>query len=135
MELIQFHKLRTGVQSNASPGSREDLTSVEAALKHSLEATGLFEEVEVETTEDPDHLVIGLCKFAPNLSESQVASRLEQLWEDRVRYQFWEAHATLVDEDHVEFEAATRSGTAGHYVTVHIVAQKATIPVQRSWGY
>ncbi len=131
MELLHFHKLRTGVQVNAAPGSAEAIARAAEDLKEGLLATGLFEEVEVDRTDNPDSLVIALCHFNPGLTEAQVAGRLEQLWEDRLRYQFWEAHAMLLDEGHVEFEAATRSGSAGHYVTVHIVAQKAAIPAQR----
>ena len=39
-----------------------------------------------------------------------------------------------MENGHVEFEAATRYSSAGHYVTVHLVAQKAAIPVQRPGG-
>lgn len=131
MELIQYHKMRTAVQANASPGRPDELVSAEHRLAQGLRDSGLFEEVEVGHTDNVDNLVIALCKFPEQLTEAQVAARLEQLWQDVLRYQFWEAHATLVDRDHVEFQGATRTGTNGHYVTVHIVAQKAFIPAQR----
>ena len=63
-----------------------------------------------------------------------VARHLERIWGDRVSYPFWEAHAFHVENGHVEFEAATRHSSAGHYVTVHLVAQKASIPAQRPGG-
>lgn len=132
MDLLQFHKMRTAVQDNAYPGSGKDLTAMERSLRNLLMASGLFEEVEVEHTDDPDQLVIALCQFRPLYSERDVAAYLERVWNDRVRYPFWEAHSVLVDEEHVEFEAATRNGTGGHYVTVHLVAQKARIPAQRT---
>lgn len=131
MDLVQFHKMRTAVQGNAYPGSGRDLTSMEETLRDLLLTSGVFHEVEVEHTDDPDQLVIALCHFKPDLSERDVAQLVERLWEQRVRYPFWEAHAVLVGEEHVEFEAATRDSTAGHYVTVHLVAQRAPVPAQR----
>ena len=131
MDLVQFHKMRTAVQGNAYPGSGRDLTSMEGTLRDLLLTSGVFDEVEVEHTDDPDQLVIALCHFKPDLSERDVAQLIERLWEQRVRYPFWEAHAVLVGEEHVEFEAATRNSTGGHYVTVHLVAQRAPVPAQR----
>lgn len=131
MDLLQFHKMRTAVQDNAFPGSGHELESMEANFRDLLMASGLFETVEVERTDDPDRLVIGLCQFRPDLSERDIAVVVERLWQDRVRYPFWEAHSLLVAQEHVEFEAATRHSANGHYITVHVVATRARIPAQR----
>jgi hypothetical protein len=128
--------MRTAVQDNAFPGRPAELSTVEQALRDRLMASGIFEDVEVEHTDDVDELVIAMCKFPSQMSHVQIAQRLEQAWEDRVRFDFWEVHATLAEDDQVEFQGATRSGSAGEYVTVHIVAQKAPVPAQRvgsSW--
>ncbi len=127
-----FHRLRTAIQDNASPGAEPDLEVVEGTFRDLLMSSGVFEEVEVGHTDDPDHLVIALCRFRPFYSERDVATLLEKMWADRVRYPFWEAHAIRTLEDHVEFEAASRVGPHGHYVTVHLVAQRAGIPEQRA---
>ncbi|RYU14163.1 hypothetical protein [Nocardioides iriomotensis] len=132
MDLMQFHRMRTAIQDNASPGPEQELVTVEGSLRYMLLTSGLFEEVEVEHTDDPDQLVIALCQFKPEVAAADVARRLEEIWADRVSYSFWEAHATDVMSDHVEFEAATRPSTVGGYVTVHLVAQRAVIPAQRS---
>jgi hypothetical protein len=132
MEIAQYHKLRRAVQTNASPGSASELRAVKADLQAALASVGLFEEVEVDYTDDLDHLVIAMFKFPEHLSRSEVAARLELMWEDRLRYPFWEAHTTRIDEDQVEFQGATRAGSTGHYVTLHIVAQMARVPVQRA---
>jgi len=131
MEMLQFHRMRTAIQVNASPGKPEDLESVEGNLRELLMASGLFEEVEVDHTDDPDQLVIALCQFRPFYTESDVAARLEEIWADRVRYPFWEAHSVHTAADFVEFEGASRVSQLGHYVTVHLIAQKARIPEQR----
>ena len=134
MKLMHFHTLRSGVQINASPATEQALVAMETDLRDALGDSGLFDSVEVEHTDDPDQLVIALCKFLPFFTEDDVARHLERIWGDRVSYPFWEAHAFHVENGHVEFEAATRHSSAGHYVTVHLVAQKASIPVQRAGG-
>lgn len=131
MNLMQFHRMRKAIQVNAAPGSTRDLTTVEASLRSMLVSSGLFADVEVERTDDPDQLVIALCTFDPHVAEADVAGRLERMWADRVSYPFWEAHVLLVESDHVELEAASRPSPVGGYVTVHLVAQKARIPAQR----
>ncbi len=131
MDLLQFHKMRRAIQDNAPPGSGPEVSSVESTLRDVLMASGLFEDVEVGSTDDRDQLVIALCRFRPFYTEDDVAAGLEAIWDDRVRYPFWEAHALRVDDGHIEFEAATRHSGEGHYVTVHLVAQKAVVPEQR----
>lgn len=131
MEITQYHRMRLAVQSNASPGSATELRTVRANLQRALASVGLFEEVEVDYTDDLDHLVIGMFTFPDNMGAAEVARRLELMWQDRLRYPFWEAHAMLVDDDQVEFQGATRAGATGHYVTLHIVAQRSPIPAQR----
>ena len=131
MDLMQFHRMRRAIQVNASPGADEELVSVEQSLRDLLMRSGVFEEVEVEHTDDPDQLVIALCKFDPRYTEQEIALRLETIWSERVSSPFWEAHALSVDHEHVEFEAATRMSSLGGYVTVHLVAQRARIPAQR----
>ncbi len=131
MRLPSYHLIRTAIQGNASPGSARDVAGVAVTLRDQLVASGLFETVEVEPTNDPDHLVIALCQFRPDVSEWDVAAHLEEIWDNRIRYRFWEAHAFLTEEDHVELEGATRVSTDGHYVTFHLVAEKARIPMQR----
>jgi len=134
MELLQFHRMRHAIQVNATPGRPEQLESVEGTLRELLMSSGLFEDVEVEHTDDPDQLVIALCTFRPFYTERDVAERLEALWADKVRYPFWEAHAVRTEAGFVEFEAASRESALGHYVTVHLVAQRASIPAQRTAG-
>lgn len=132
MQLMHFHILRSGVQLNASPAFGRALTAMESILRDVFTESGLFDTVEVEHTSDPDQLIVSLCQYHPNLSEDHVAEALETLWEERIRYPFWEAHSTRVDDGHVEFEAATRIGPTGHYATVHVVAQRSPVPSQRA---
>jgi hypothetical protein len=132
MNLLTFHRVRSAIQENASPATDADLAPVAGRLRELLTSSGVFETVEVEHTGDRDRLVIGLCAFRPFYTERDVAARFEEIWSDRVRYPFWESHAVHVEEGHVEFEAASRASEVGHYVTVHLVAQRAGVPAQRS---
>jgi hypothetical protein len=131
MQLMHFHTLRSGVQANASPARGQALVAMESILRDALKDTRLFDTVEVEHTDDPDQLVVALCQYRPNLTEDQVALTIEHLWDGQVRYPFWEAHSTSVDDGHVEFEGATREGPVGRYVTFHLVAQRSPVPSQR----
>ena len=135
MRLAHFHKARTALQANSRPSTGADLHSARTRIQQGLLSVGWFHDVEVEATDDLDNLVIALCTFAPPLTGDVVGPRLVQLLEDRLRHPFWSVHTTLVEEDQVELEAATRTGAEGHYLTVHLVAQQVerqeTVPAQR----
>ena len=132
MDLIGFHRLRTAIQDNAAPGTAEDLATVEGSLRYLLTGSGMFQDVEVESTDDPDQLVIALCSYRDDLTEAEVAQGLERMWADRVCYPFWEAHALHVETGHVELEGASRPSPVGGYVTLHLVAHQVRIPAQRT---
>lgn len=131
MRITEYSKLRSGVQMNARPGTPADIRSTALQLQAALMSTGLFSEVEVDRTDNVDHLVVAMCTFDPDLPPRQAAMRLEDVWNGRLRYGFWAVHSTLVDDDQVELQGATLSSLGGRYVTVHVVAQRAHIPAQR----
>lgn len=131
MRITEYSKLRAGVQVNARPGTPADVRSTALQLQAALMSTGLFSDVEVDRTDDLDHLVVAMCSFDADASSRRVAAWLEEVWTGRLRYGFWAVHSTLVDDDQVELQGATLSSIGGRYVTVHVVAQKAAIPAQR----
>jgi len=132
MELMDYRKMRTGIQLNAAPAAARDVRPMAERLRDSLAATGLFADVEVDTTDNVDALVIAMCTFPTEMGPQRLAHWLQQLWQERLSFPCWEAHATLVDDDQVEFLGATRESHGGAYVTLHIVAQRADIPAQRA---
>ena len=131
METVHFHTLRTAVQTNASARRGATLAALENILRQRLMSSGLFDTVEVEHTDDVDQLVVSICQYRASLSEDAVAGALETLWTDQVADPFWEAHAVRVDDGFVELEAASRESRDGHYVTLHLVAEKSVVPSQR----
>jgi hypothetical protein len=130
--LIRYRRLRTAVQLNAGPEVPRRLRELELLLRDELLATRLFLDLEVGQTTDHDRLLIALCQFGPGVDEGDVARCLSWLWHEKLRYRLWEANAILVDEDHVELQAATRGDTHGPYLTVHVVARRAQVPLQRA---
>jgi len=97
------------------PGTGADLTDVEQNLRTVLKDSGLFEEVKDEHTDDPDQLVIGLCRFRPYYTEADGASRLEELWADRVRYPLWRrkrSRPTRARSSSRQRPGAVRAGTS-----------------------
>jgi hypothetical protein len=132
MELMDYRKMRTGIQLNAAPAAAHEVRPMAKRLQGSLMATGLFADVEVDTTDNLDALVIAMCTFPTAMGPDRLAHWLQQLWQERLSFPCWEAHATLVDDDQVEFLGATRESLGGPYVTLHIVAQRADIPAQRA---
>jgi hypothetical protein len=132
VELREYRKLRNALQCNVSPGGQGVLTAIADRLRAGLAVTGLFEDVEVEVTGHTDRLVIAMCSFTEDHDEADVARALETLWRRELRYDFWEAHSTLVSRGQVELQGATRASSYGHYVTVHMVAQKVRVPAQRA---
>ncbi len=125
MKLNEFYQLRDGLRINAAPATAAESAEVAALLQTTLWGTGLFHNVEVDHTEDPDRLVIAMVEFAPDVPTEDVAFTLEHTWIHRVAYPFWATHSTMTDTGHVELQGAARSSSTGHYVTVHVVAQEA----------
>ncbi len=130
--LVRYRRLRTAVQLNAAPEGPARRRELEESLRTALVETGMFVSVEAGHTDDVDRLVIALCHFAPGVPERAVARGLSVLWQERLRYPMWESHAILLEEDHVELQGATRGDSRGPFVTMHVVAQRSRVPVQRA---
>lgn len=131
MRIIEYVKLRAGVQLNARPAALPEVRSVALQLQKALTDTGLFGGVEVDWTDNTDHLVVAMCQFHPSLTDEQAGLRLEEVWERQLRFGYWAAHTTLVTKGQVELQAATLRTVGGPYLTLHVVAQRAPLPAQR----
>ncbi len=129
-----YWKLREGLRANVSPARGEVVEAMASRLRSALAAGADFDDAEVEATADPDRLVVALATYRTGLCEQDVVEVLTRLWADELRYRGWDVHAFLVEEGHVELQAASMSADASHYVTVHLVATAADledIPSQR----
>jgi hypothetical protein len=136
MELIAFQKLRGGLKANAAPAAGDALEAAEARLRTLLMSSAMFGNVEVAVTDDPDRLLIAMVNFRPEHTEQEVTDYLMRSWVTHLRYRGWDAHSFLVENEHVEMQAATLHADGSHFVTIHVVATAAVfaepaIPVQR----
>ena len=121
---VSFHRLRSAVQVNAGPADPALAAVVEGQLREGLRASGLFDVVEVEVTQDPDQLVIALCRCGPGVPPWEAGHGLKRVWRALAGDTPWEAHAAWVTEEIADFQGAlTLPG--GGYVTLHAVAQAA----------
>jgi hypothetical protein len=121
---MAFQKLRGGLTANISPATGAELEGAAARLRKLLKSSAMLAQVEVETTDDPDQLLIAMVRYLPGMSAPEVAGYLEKSWLSELRYLGWDAFSLLVEDGHVELEAATMDGDASHFVTVHLVASE-----------
>ena len=123
MDTTSFHKLRTAVQANANPADDLTATRLRDALHAALTASRLFGDVELGHTDDPDQLVIGVCRCADGVLPWEAGMGVERLWGVVAADSQWEAHTVGCTESLMEFEGAVTVDASGHYVTVHLVAE------------
>lgn len=128
MNLVAFQTLRNGLQMNAAPVTSQVRKLLETGLREELIASGLFEEIEVECSDDRDRLVLGLCVFRSDVSDEEAALAIERAW-SALAFHHWSAHAFLSGDGHVELQAATLDRPGGRYASVHLVAQRSVAPV------
>jgi hypothetical protein len=122
MDSGAFHKLRRAVQDNCAPGSEADLASVLDHVEAILRTSRYFDEVEVGPTEDPDQMVVALCRCSDGVLPWEAANGLERLWRKEFGDAPWESHSVVSSETLLDFEGALTTADGAHYVTVHVVA-------------
>jgi hypothetical protein len=127
MDLTSFHKLRQAVQENASPAHSEHVVLLLQHLQHLMQGSGLFSEVELGRTDDLDQLVIGVSRCADGILPWEAGVGVEQIWQRASANAVWEAHFLGSSESLMELEGALTVDDSGHYVTVHLVAEPATV--------
>lgn len=131
MRTIEYEQLRDWLQLNASPVGPDRLGRLADDLRRALATSSRLHSVEADRSGDADRLVIAMAAFPPDLDEAEVAVELERLWQ-RLHFDFWEAHTLLVEPGQVELQGATREAADGRYFTLHLVAQAAEVPAQRT---
>jgi hypothetical protein len=125
MNIAAFQRLRNGLRLNAAPATTQVRKVIERGLREELLASGVFAEVEVGGSDDPDRLVLALGTFRADADDETVALEVERAW-DGLAFDHWRAHSLLTEDGHVELQAATLDRPAGRFVTVHLVAQRAS---------
>jgi hypothetical protein len=128
MNIAAFQSLRNGLRLNAASATTQVRKLIARGLREELLASGVFLEVEVGGSDDPDRLVLALGSFRADADDDTVALAVERAW-GALAFDHWQAHSLLVEDGHVELQAATLDRPAGRFVTVHLVAQRTADPV------
>lgn len=123
MDTTSFHKLRTAVQENANPADELMATRLRESLHAALSGSRLFGDVEFGRTDDPDQMVIGVCRCADDVLPWEAGMGIERLWASIANGVRWEAHTVGCTSSLMEFEGAVTVDESGHYITVHVVAE------------
>src|SRR5512144_25569 len=127
MRLSDFQKLRTGLHANAAPVLPGVKQAFLSGLTKALLATGVFEGVEVGSSDEPDRLLLALCTFREEVPDDEVVRAVEEAWLT-VAFRHWSAHAFLTEDGHVELQAASLNRPGGYFVSAHVVAQRVVAP-------
>ncbi|SDP15832.1 hypothetical protein SAMN04489867_1579 [Pedococcus dokdonensis] len=123
MDVTSFHKLRLAVQENANPADSALATHLRHTLQAALTSSRLFAEVELGHTDDPDQLVIGVCRCADGVLPWEAGMGVERLWQTVSADVPWEAHTVSCTDSLMDFESAVTVDDKGRYITVHLVAE------------
>ena len=122
MDRVEFVQLREAMTVNLPPASGAQTADAASKLRRRLVSSVMFAEVEVEATEDPERLLIAMVRFRPGTPERQVASFLEAVWITELRLDGLDVFNFLVEDGHVEFEAATGDQDSGYYLSLQLIA-------------
>lgn len=82
----------------------------------------MFAEVEVETSEDTNQLLVALVRYRPGTQARQVASYLEAVWISELRLPGLDAFNFLIEDGHVELESVTGDQSSGYFLSLHLIA-------------
>ena len=123
MDHASFHTLRTAVQHNAVPAGELSAAGLQRDLSQALSASHLFDQIELGRTDDPDQLVIGLCRCADGVLPWEAGVGVERIWNHASAALSWESHHLACTDSLMEFEAAATVDGSGHYLTVHLLAE------------
>ncbi|QWZ06701.1 response regulator [Nocardioides panacis] len=81
----EFRRLKDGLFINLPPASSAELSVAASKLRSRLASSAMFGAVEVETTEDPDQLLVAMVRYRPGTPVAQVSSYLEAVWVSELR--------------------------------------------------
>ena len=119
MKSDELHRYLSEAANRLPAASGKNLSAMLFDCAYVVEASKLFTKIEATITENPHCLVEVRCKSRS--SSEEVASEVEKLWNEGLRYQReLEAHCVTTEEREVVLSGVTE--IAGlHYVTLQTV--------------
>ena len=107
---------------NLPPAGGAVIDSAASRLRHRLMTSAMFTEVEVETTEDADRLLVASVRYRPGTLVSQVSSYLEAVWVSELRLSGLDAFHFTVKDSHIELESVTGDQASGYFLSLRLIA-------------
>ena len=84
-----------------------------------------FSDIEVESTEDPEHLMDASLSYSADVDEAWVVNELTRGWLAELMYSDFETHSHQSHQGIITFNFCTKTNVLG--VTVKIVASPSTV--------
>jgi hypothetical protein len=122
VDRVEFMQLRDALTANLPPAAGALLEDAASRLRRRLVSSVMFAQVEVEGTDDPERLLVALTRFRPGTPERQVASFLEAVWITELRLSGLDVFNFLIEDGHVELEAATGDRDSGYFLSLQLIA-------------
>jgi hypothetical protein len=126
VDYLEFRRLRQGCISNLPPANIAVLDAAASTLRRRLTSNALFADVTIETSSDPERLLVGLVHYRPGAPTPQVSSHLEAVWVTELRLPGLDAYNFHTDGGHVELESFTGDKSSGYFLTMHLVAEEGS---------
>jgi hypothetical protein len=120
MDDLSVEKRR--VVASATPSGGDDLLGMAMDVDVCLADSDLLDpdSVHVYRTTDPERLIAGSCSPAQGVSTDAAAEEIERIWNDKLRYPYFEHHELSTEAGMRVLEFVTQTGPTGIYVTGRI---------------
>ena len=122
----EFVRLRAALTTNLPPAPAALVEAAASRLRQRLVASVMFTQVEVESTEDPQRLLVAMVRYRPGTPERQVSSFLEAVWISELRLSGLDVFNFLAEDGHVELESVTGDQESGYFLSLHLIAAEGS---------
>ena len=99
---------RHGVRSTG-----DNLTGFRCDIEILLSDSGLFDWVEIQQASTRECMISVVCKMKPGYDCQSVASCVEKIWNDSLRYPTFERHEIEIEDECMAFHFVTASTGLG----------------------
>ena len=102
-----------GKYLNGQKSSGDNLRGFEIDIEAFLDESDVLSDAWVTSGEDEDCMITATCNYSDISSEKEIASELEEIWLEYLRYSEFEKHAFEISSGKVTLYFCTKSGPLG----------------------
>lgn len=124
MDYREFRRLRTACISNLPPAPPAVLEHAVSRLFDRLSSSNMFALPHVETSDDPERLIVAEVRYRPGAPVAKVSSYLEAIWVTELRVPELGEFNVHTSDGHVELESFTGDRASGYFLTLHLLAEE-----------